>query len=83
MWSGLCNILALMGAGGEVSDGASAAEVLSGMTVESLISDLALILVLGALSTLIFKKLKQPVVLGYIVFLKLHRKLLLIFLLLV
>lgn len=37
------------------------------MTVESLISDLALLLVVGALSALIFKKLKQPVVLGYIV----------------
>lgn len=37
------------------------------MDVEGLIADLALILVLGALSTLIFKKLKQPVVLGYIV----------------
>ena len=37
------------------------------MDVEGLISDLALILVLGAISTLIFKKLKQPIVLGYIV----------------
>lgn len=37
------------------------------MDVEGLIADLALILVLGAISTLIFKKLKQPIVLGYIV----------------
>lgn len=37
------------------------------LTVESLISDLALILVLGAISTLIFKRLRQPIVLGYIV----------------
>lgn len=33
----------------------------------SLISDLALILTLGAVATIIFKLLKQPVVLGYIV----------------
>lgn len=37
------------------------------MDVEGLIADLALILVLGAVSTIIFKKLKQPLVLGYIV----------------
>ena len=43
---------------------AAAAEAIS---VESLISDLAFILILGAVSTLLFKKLKQPVVLGYIV----------------
>lgn len=35
--------------------------------IETLISDLALILALGAVSTIIFKILKQPVVLGYIV----------------
>lgn len=35
--------------------------------IESLISDLALILVLGAIATVIFKMLKQPIVLGYIV----------------
>ena len=34
--------------------------------INSLISDLALILVLGAIATVIFKMLKQPVVLGYI-----------------
>ena len=44
----------------------SAAQV-SGLHVEGLIADLALILVFGAIATLIFKKLKQPVVLGYIV----------------
>ena len=40
---------------------------ISNMTIESLINDLALILVLGAVVTVLFKKLKQPVVLGYIV----------------
>ena len=35
--------------------------------INSLITDLALILVLGAIATVIFKMLKQPVVLGYIV----------------
>ncbi len=35
--------------------------------IQSLISDLALILVLGAMATIVFKMLKQPVVLGYIV----------------
>lgn len=35
--------------------------------IQGLISDLALILVLGAITTVLFKKLKQPVVLGYIV----------------
>ena len=37
------------------------------LNIESLINDLALILVLGAIATVIFKLLKQPVVLGYIV----------------
>ena len=37
------------------------------LDINSLISDLALILVLGAIATVIFKMLKQPVVLGYIV----------------
>ena len=40
---------------------------IANMTVESLINDLALILMLGAVVTVLFKKLKQPVVLGYIV----------------
>lgn len=35
--------------------------------IPSLITDLALILVVAALMTLVFKKLKQPLVLGYIV----------------
>ena len=34
--------------------------------IPSLISDLALILVVAGAVTIIFKKLKQPVVLGYI-----------------
>ena len=37
------------------------------MNIESLITDLALILLLGAIVTVLFKWLKQPVVLGYIV----------------
>lgn len=37
------------------------------MNIEGLISDLAFILILGAVTTIIFKWLKQPVVLGYIV----------------
>ncbi|MBD5163250.1 MAG: sodium:proton antiporter [Bacteroidales bacterium] len=37
------------------------------MNVQSLISDLAFILLLGAIVTVIFKWIKQPVVLGYIV----------------
>lgn len=35
--------------------------------IPSLISDLAVILISAGLVTLLFKKLKQPVVLGYIV----------------
>lgn len=42
----------------------SAAQALS---VESLITDLAFILILGAVTTVLFKLMKQPVVLGYIV----------------
>ena len=37
------------------------------MNIESLITDLAFILLLGAVVTVLFKWLKQPVVLGYIV----------------
>ncbi len=37
------------------------------MNIESLISDLAFILILGAITTVFFKWIKQPVVLGYIV----------------
>jgi len=37
------------------------------MNIESLIQDLAFILLLGAIVTLLFKWIKQPVVLGYIV----------------
>lgn len=37
------------------------------MNIESLISDLAFILILGAIVTVVFKWIKQPVVLGYIV----------------
>lgn len=37
------------------------------LSIESLISDLAFILILGAFTTVFFKWIKQPVVLGYIV----------------
>ncbi len=37
------------------------------LDINSLVSDLALILILGAIATVVFKMLKQPVVLGYIV----------------
>ena len=40
---------------------------MEGLDINSLISDLALILVLGAVATVVFKMLKQPIVLGYIV----------------
>ena len=40
---------------------------MEGIDINSLISDLAFILVLGAIATVVFKMLKQPVVLGYIV----------------
>lgn len=46
---------------------AGAAEVAAEMNIESLIRDLAFILILGAVTTLFFKWIKQPVVLGYIV----------------
>ena len=37
------------------------------MNIESLITDLAFILLLGAVVTVLFKAMRQPVVLGYIV----------------
>ena len=63
-------ILNMIAAAGESAADAADAETMtaiSELSVESLISDLALILVLGAISTLIFKRLRQPIVLGYIV----------------
>lgn len=45
----------------------SAAAASAPVSVESLITDLALILLLGAVTTVFFKWIKQPVVLGYIV----------------
>lgn len=44
-----------------------AVEAVSELNVEGLIGDLAFILILGAAVTLLFKWIKQPVVLGYIV----------------
>lgn len=46
---------------------ADAGEAISDIQVENLVSDLAFILILGAVVTVLFKWLKQPVVLGYIV----------------
>lgn len=43
------------------------AQAAAEMSIESLISDLAFILILGAITTVFFKIIKQPVVLGYIV----------------
>lgn len=45
----------------------ASSEIAHELNVESLISDLAFILILGAVTTLFFKWIKQPVVLGYIV----------------
>ena len=42
-------------------------EALSNMQVDNLVSDLAFILLLGAIVTVLFKCIRQPVVLGYIV----------------
>ncbi|MDE5749860.1 MAG: cation:proton antiporter, partial [Duncaniella sp.] len=42
-------------------------EEVAHVSTEGLIGDLALILILGAVATLLFKWLRQPVVLGYIV----------------
>ncbi len=44
-----------------------AAATIGTLSTESLISDLAFILILGAFTTVFFKWIKQPVVLGYIV----------------
>lgn len=46
---------------------ADGVEAVSEMDVEGLVSDLAFILLMGAAVTLLFKWIKQPVVLGYIV----------------
>lgn len=46
---------------------ANAAMAEGAFNVEGLIGDLAFILILGAVTTILFKWLKQPVVLGYIV----------------
>ncbi len=46
---------------------ATDAQTMPTVNVEALISDLAFILILGAIVTVLFKWLKQPVVLGYIV----------------
>lgn len=49
-----------------ISPGDSTGEMSEEEHINGLIADLAWILVLGAIVTLLFKKLKQPVVLGYI-----------------
>lgn len=46
---------------------AQVAEAAAELNIEGLISDLAFILCLGAITTILFKFIKQPVVLGYIV----------------
>lgn len=49
------------------ADPHAASEAISDVQVENLVFDLAFILILGAVVTVLFKWLKQPVVLGYIV----------------
>lgn len=67
MTANILNIMLLAASGGATEGEADVMAAINELTVESLISDLALILVLGAISTLIFKRLRQPIVLGYIV----------------
>ena len=61
----LTSLISLAAAASEAA--AEQAETMSELHVESLISDLAFILILGAVVTVLFKWIKQPVVLGYIV----------------
>lgn len=63
----ILNMIAVAGESASAAADAETMTAISELSVESLISDLALILVLGAISTLIFKRLRQPIVLGYIV----------------
>ncbi|MDE6457499.1 MAG: cation:proton antiporter, partial [Muribaculum sp.] len=58
-------ILALISAAG--GDTPVESGSISDIQVENLVSDLAFILILGAIVTVLFKWLRQPVVLGYIV----------------
>ncbi|MCM1020999.1 MAG: cation:proton antiporter [Muribaculum sp.] len=60
----LITMLIAAATGSEVAD---TQQSLPTVNVEALISDLAFILILGAIVTVLFKWLKQPVVLGYIV----------------
>ncbi len=62
-------ILSIISALIPAAEGAASdtAEVISDIQVENLVSDLAFILILGAVVTVLFKWMKQPVVLGYIV----------------
>ena len=58
-------ILSLISAA--VESAANVVQAESELNVEGLIWDLAFILILGAIVTVLFKWIKQPVVLGYIV----------------
>ncbi len=58
-------ILSLISAA--VESAANVVQAESELNVEGLIRDLAFILILGAIVTVLFKWIKQPVVLGYIV----------------
>lgn len=51
----------------EAGHAAAEAAEAAGFDINGLISDLAFILILGGITTLLFKWMKQPVVLGYIV----------------
>lgn len=62
----LLNISAMI-AGDSAGDAIAGSNEMSEIAIDGLISDLAFILILGAVVTLLFKWMKQPVVLGYIV----------------
>lgn len=62
----ILNLLTLLIAA-DPGTSAGAEQAMPTVNVEALISDLAFILILGAIVTVVFKWLRQPVVLGYIV----------------
>lgn len=61
------NLLALLISTDAGKAAAETDQAIATVNVEALISDLAFILILGAIVTVLFKWLRQPVVLGYIV----------------
>lgn len=63
----LFNLITLLVSAASGTPAETSAQDMAAVNVEALISDLAFILILGAVVTVLFKWLKQPVVLGYIV----------------